>query len=90
MPTASGSIDLAGTGGALAHEHGFVLGEEYRDNYKDDGDEEITDCPKAVSDLNELHWPDGPRSWTLCPVYQEDRRSASTEYRGRHRSLYVQ
>lgn len=54
IQTASGSIELADMGRTLVHEHVFVLGEEYRNNYQDDWDEE-TMIAKAVGDLNELH-----------------------------------
>lgn len=54
IPTASGSIELADMGRTLVHEHVFVLGEEYRNNYQYDWDEEAM-VAKAVSDLDELH-----------------------------------
>ena len=51
VPTVTGSVDSADLGRVLAHEHVFVLGEEYRQNYADDWDEDapirIPD-PKAV------------------------------------------
>lgn len=51
--TACGPVDSSRLGKTLVHEHVFVLGEEYRNNYQDDWDEDqkVTD---AVADLNEL------------------------------------
>jgi phosphotriesterase-related protein len=51
--TVTGPIDSADLGNVLVHEHVFVLGEEYRENYQYDWDEEqkIAD---AVADLREL------------------------------------
>ena len=40
VPTVTGSIDSADLGRVLAHEHVFVLGEEYRQNYQGDWDED--------------------------------------------------
>ena len=53
IPTAAGDIDSSELGRTLVHEHVFVLGEEYRNNYQDDWDEDekIAD---AVADLNQL------------------------------------
>jgi phosphotriesterase-related protein len=53
IPTAAGDIDSSELGRTLVHEHVFVLGEEYRNNYQDDWreDEKIAD---AVADLNQL------------------------------------
>ena len=53
VQTVTGSIDSADMGKTFVHEHIFVLGEEYRQNYQYDWDEEqkIAD---AVRDLNEL------------------------------------
>ncbi|WP_113700719.1 phosphotriesterase family protein [Nonomuraea lactucae] len=53
VQTARGPVDSSRLGRTLVHEHVFVLGEEYRNNYQDDWDEEqkIAD---AVADLNEL------------------------------------
>ncbi|NDZ92936.1 phosphotriesterase [Streptomyces sp. SID6673] len=51
--TVTGPVDSAELGNVLVHEHVFVLGEEYRQNYQDDWDEDgkISD---AVRDLREL------------------------------------
>lgn len=51
--TVTGPISSSELGRTLVHEHVFVLGEEYRQNYQDDWDEAqmIAD---AVRDLNEL------------------------------------
>ena len=53
VPTVTGPVPVADLGRTLAHEHVFVLGEEMRQNYQDDWNEEqkIAD---AVRDLNEL------------------------------------
>ena len=53
VPTATGEIDSSELGRTLVHEHVFVLGEEYRQNYEYDWDEDqkIAD---AVRDLAEL------------------------------------
>lgn len=53
VQTATGSIDSSRLGRTLAHEHVFVLGEEFRENYQDDWneDEKIAD---AVAQLTEL------------------------------------
>ena len=51
--TAAGTIDSSLLGRTLVHEHVFVLGEEYRNNYQRDWDEdEQTDA--AVAQLDEL------------------------------------
>ena len=51
--TVTGPVDSGDLGPTLIHEHIFVLGEEYRENYQDDWDEDrkIAD---AVRDLREL------------------------------------
>ncbi|MEV4128998.1 phosphotriesterase-related protein [Nocardia sp. NPDC049707] len=52
IPTATGTVDSAELGRVLVHEHVFVLGEEYRQNYADwDEDARVDD---AVEQLNEL------------------------------------
>jgi phosphotriesterase-related protein len=53
IPTARGEVELERLGRTLVHEHIFVLGEEYRNNYQGDWDEDekIAD---AVRDLDEL------------------------------------
>ncbi|MEZ5212563.1 phosphotriesterase-related protein [Gordonia sp. PP30] len=53
VQTVTGAIDSADLGKVLVHEHIFVLGEEHRENYQDDWneDEKVAD---AVRDLNEL------------------------------------
>lgn len=51
--TATGPIDSADLGNVLVHEHVFVLGEEFRQNYQDDWDEDDK-VAEAVRDLTEL------------------------------------
>ncbi|MEV6335669.1 phosphotriesterase-related protein [Nocardia vinacea] len=52
IPTATGTVDSAELGRVLVHEHVFVLGEEFRQNYADwDEDARVDD---AVEQLNEL------------------------------------
>ena len=51
--TVTGPIDSAEMGTVLVHEHIFVLGEEYRQNYQADWDED-QQVADAVRDLNEL------------------------------------
>lgn len=51
--TVTGPIDSAEMGNVLVHEHIFVLGEEYRQNYQADWDED-QQVADAVRDLNEL------------------------------------
>jgi len=52
IPTATGTVDSAELGRVLVHEHVFVLGEEFRQNYADwDEDARVDD---AVSQLDEL------------------------------------
>ncbi|MFE9323387.1 phosphotriesterase [Nocardia sp. NPDC052278] len=52
IPTATGIVDSAELGRVLVHEHVFVLGEEFRQNYADwDEDARVDD---AVSQLDEL------------------------------------
>jgi phosphotriesterase-related protein len=53
VPTAAGDIDSSKLGRTLVHEHVFVLGEEYRNNYQDDWDEDEK-IAEAVADLNYL------------------------------------
>jgi phosphotriesterase-related protein len=53
IPTAAGDIDSSELGRTLVHEHVFVLGEEYRNNYQDDWDEKAK-IDEAVADLNHL------------------------------------
>ena len=53
VPTVTGSVDSADLGRVLAHEHIFVVGEEYRQNYQSDWDEE-TKVAEGVADLGEL------------------------------------
>ena len=53
VPTVTGSIPVEQLGRTLAHEHVFVVGEEYRQNYQADWDEEEK-IVQAVRDLNEL------------------------------------
>ncbi|MEP9392330.1 MULTISPECIES: phosphotriesterase family protein [Gordonia] len=51
--TVTGTIDSADLGRTLIHEHVFVLGEEFRENYQYDWDEEQK-IAEAVRDLTEL------------------------------------
>lgn len=53
VPTVTGSIDSADLGRVLAHEHVFVLGEEYRQNYQGDWDEDAK-VAEAVAELGQL------------------------------------
>lgn len=53
VPTVTGSIPVEQLGRTLAHEHVFVVGEEMRQNYQNDWDEEEK-IAQAVRDLNEL------------------------------------
>ncbi|WP_168581339.1 phosphotriesterase family protein [Gephyromycinifex aptenodytis] len=53
VPTVTGSVDSAELGRVLAHEHLFVLGEEYRQNYADDWDEDVK-VAEAVVELTDL------------------------------------
>lgn len=53
IQTVKGSIDSADLGRTLVHEHIFVVGEEYRQNYQDDWDEDAK-VAAAIADLNEL------------------------------------
>ena len=52
IPTVTGSIDTADLGRTLVHEHVFVLGEEYRQNYVEWDEQARVD--DAVRDLSEL------------------------------------
>ncbi|MGW8811527.1 phosphotriesterase family protein [Gordonia terrae] len=51
--TVTGPIDSADLGNVLVHEHVFVVGEEFRQNYQDDWDEDEK-VAEAVRDLTEL------------------------------------
>lgn len=53
VQTARGTIALDDLGRTLVHEHVFVLGEEYRQNYQDDWSEDGK-IDEAVRDLDEL------------------------------------
>jgi len=53
VPTVTGSVDSADLGRVLAHEHVFVLGEEYRQNYQGDWDEDAQ-VAEAVEELGAL------------------------------------
>lgn len=53
VPTVTGSIPVEQLGRTLAHEHVFVVGEEFRQNYQADWDED-EQTAQAVRDLNEL------------------------------------
>ncbi|MEP9384412.1 hypothetical protein [Nocardioides sp. KR10-350] len=52
VQTVSGPVDSADLGKVLVHEHVFVVGEEYRQNYEDWDEEAMV--AKAVADLTEL------------------------------------
>jgi len=56
VPTATGEIDSSELGRTLVHEHVFVLGEEYRQNYQDDWDEEqkVADAARDLAELKSL------------------------------------
>ncbi len=67
IQTVAGPVDSGALGRTLVHEHVFVLGEEYRQNYQDDWDEDEK-VEQAVRDLNELKSPAStpsstPRCW---------------------------
>lgn len=52
IPTVTGTVEHTDLGRTLVHEHIFVLGEEFRENYADwDEEQRVAD---AVRDLNEL------------------------------------
>ena len=51
--TVTGPVDSSDLGKVLVHEHVFVLGEEFRENYQYDWDEEAK-IAEAVRDLDEL------------------------------------
>lgn len=53
VPTVTGSVDSADLGRVLVHEHIFVVGEEYRQNFQADWDEEAR-IADAVAQLGEL------------------------------------
>ncbi|GAB2655239.1 phosphotriesterase [Gordonia jinhuaensis] len=53
VSTATGQIDSSELGNVLVHEHVFVVGEEFRENYQDDWDEDAK-VADAVRDLTEL------------------------------------
>lgn len=56
VPTVTGSIDSADLGRVLAHEHVFVLGEEYRQNYAQtwDEDEKVAEAVTELAPLKDL------------------------------------
>lgn len=53
VPTVKGEVPIDQLGRTLAHEHVFILGEEYRQNYQDDWDED-TQVLGAIQQLGEL------------------------------------
>ncbi|KAA1422632.1 phosphotriesterase [Mumia zhuanghuii] len=53
VQTVTGPIDSADLGRTLVHEHIIIVGEEFRENYADDWDEEAK-VADAVRDLTEL------------------------------------
>ncbi|WP_288815765.1 phosphotriesterase [uncultured Gordonia sp.] len=54
--TATGPIDSADLGNVLVHEHVFVLGEEFRQNYQDDWveDDKVAEAVRDLTELKEL------------------------------------
>ncbi|WP_433756258.1 phosphotriesterase family protein [Nocardia sp. CA-135398] len=55
IPTATGTVDSAELGRVLVHEHVFVLGEEFRQNYADwDEDARVDDAVKQLDELKSL------------------------------------
>jgi len=56
VQTATGSVDSSELGKTLVHEHVFVLGAEYQDNYQEGWDEEerIVDAVRQLSELKAL------------------------------------
>ncbi|MEV5836911.1 phosphotriesterase-related protein [Nocardia sp. NPDC052112] len=55
IPTATGTVDSAELGRVLVHEHVFVLGEEFRQNYADwDEDAKVDDAVEQLDELKSL------------------------------------
>lgn len=55
VPTVTGTVDASELGRVLVHEHVFVLGEEYRQNYGDwDEQARIDDAVKQLDELKSL------------------------------------
>lgn len=56
IQTATGCIDSSELGSTLVHEHVFVLGAEYQDNYQGTRDEEsmVADAVRQLGELKEL------------------------------------
>ncbi|WP_063040526.1 phosphotriesterase family protein [Nocardia pseudovaccinii] len=55
IPTATGTVDSAELGRVLVHEHVFVLGEEFRQNYADwDEDARVDDAVRQLDELKTL------------------------------------
>ncbi|MET8872047.1 phosphotriesterase-related protein [Nocardia sp. NPDC004604] len=55
VPTATGTADSSELGRVLVHEHVFILGEEFRQNYADwDEDARIDDAVKQLDELKSL------------------------------------
>ncbi|WP_433193686.1 phosphotriesterase family protein [Nocardia sp. CA-107356] len=55
VPTATGTVDSGELGRVLVHEHVFVLGEEFRQNYADwDEDARVEDAVKQLDELKSL------------------------------------
>ena len=56
VQTVTGSVDSADLGRVLAHEHVFVLGEEYRQNYEEtwDEDEKVAEAIAELAPLKNL------------------------------------
>ncbi len=55
IPTATGTVDSAELGRVLVHEHVFILGEEFRQNYVDwDEDARVDDAVEQLDELKSL------------------------------------
>ncbi|MCD2145774.1 phosphotriesterase family protein [Gordonia paraffinivorans] len=56
VQTATGPIDSADLGKVLVHEHIFIVGEEFRQNYQDDWDEDekVAEAVTALTELEQL------------------------------------
>ncbi|MEO9330216.1 phosphotriesterase family protein [Gordonia aurantiaca] len=54
--TVNGSVDSGDLGRVLVHEHIFIVGEEYRQNYQDDWDEDakVAEAVAALTELKQL------------------------------------
>ncbi|GAC84056.1 phosphotriesterase family protein [Gordonia paraffinivorans] len=56
VQTVTGPIDSADLGKVLVHEHIFIVGEEFRQNYQDDWDEDekVAEAVTALTELEQL------------------------------------